>query len=315
MPIIIPQDLPATDILVQENIFVMNDGRASHQDIRPLKIAIVNLMPIKSVTETQLLRMLSNFPVQIHIDLVTTESYQSRNTPEEHLKTFYKSFSEIRHCKYDGMIITGAPVEKMRFGDVSYWDELTEIMDFSIKNVTSTFHICWAGQAAMFYHFGIHNYITDEKVFGVFKHRVRNQRNELMRGFDDVFYAPHSRHAEIIREELESTPELEILADSEEGGVYLVASKDKKLVFCNGHSEYDVGTLRDEYLRDIGKGLDDVKLPLHYFPDDDPRQEPLVTWRSHGHLLYTNWLNYYVYQITPFDLYQSASAGAGETGA
>lgn len=303
MPIIIPHDLPAADILEQENIFVMNDGRASHQDIRPLKIAIVNLMPIKSVTETQLLRMLSNFPVQIHIDLVTTESYQSRNTPEEHLKSFYKSFNQIKDCKYDGMIITGAPVEKMRYGEVSYWDELTEIMDYSIKNVTSTFHICWAGQAAMFYHYGIHNYITEEKVFGVFQHRVRNHCNELMRGFDDVFYAPHSRHAEIIREELENTPELEILADSAEGGIYLVASKDKKLVFCNGHSEYDAGTLRDEYLRDRAKGLADVQLPLNYFPDNDPRQAPLVTWRSHGHLLYTNWLNYYVYQITPYNLY------------
>lgn len=311
MPIIIPQDLPATDILVNENIFVMNDGRASQQDIRPLKIAIVNLMPIKSVTETQLLRMLSNFPVQIHIDLVTTETYQSRNTPEEHLKTFYKSFDEIRHCKYDGMIITGAPVEKMRYGEVSYWDEFTEIMDFSINNVTSTFHICWAGQAAMFHHFGIHNYITDEKVFGVFRHQVRNQRNELMRGFDDVFYAPHSRHAEIIREELENTPELEILADSPEGGIYLVASKDKKLVFCNGHSEYDAGTLRDEYQRDLNKGLTDVKLPLNYFPDDNPDNPPLVTWRSHGHLLYTNWLNYYVYQETPFDLYQSNRRNGG----
>lgn len=201
-------------------------------------------------------------------------------------------------------------MKKMRYSDVSYWHELTEIMDFSIKNVTSTFHICWAGQAAMFYHYGIHNYVTDEKVFGVFKHRVKNNHNELVRGYDDVFYAPHSRHAEIIRDELERSSDLEILADSEDGGIYLVASKDKKLVFCNGHSEYDAWTLKDEYLRDVAKGLTDVRLPLNYFPNNDPKKEPLVTWRSHGHLLYTNWLNYYVYQLTPFDLYTDTIDGS-----
>lgn len=302
MPIIIPQNLPARDVLEKENIFVMNEYRALTQDIRPLKIAIVNLMPNKSVTETQLLRMLSNFPLQIEIDLIYTETYKSKNTPEEHLKTFYKTFSEIKHLKYDGMIITGAPVEKMRFGDVAYWEELKEIMDFSKTNVTSTFHICWAAQAALYHHYRVHNYILDEKLFGVFKHRVNNKRCELLRGYDDEFWVPHSRHTEVYRHEIEAIEELEILAESDEAGIYLVGSRDGKQIFAMGHSEYDAYTLKDEYVRDKQKG-ENIKLPKNYFPDDDPSKEPVVRWKGHGSLLFANWLNYYVYQITPYDLY------------
>lgn len=302
MPIIIPQNLPARDVLVNENIFVMNEYRALHQDIRPLKIAIVNLMPNKSVTETQLLRMLSNFPLQIEIDLIYTETYKSKNTPEEHLKTFYKTFSEIKHLKYDGMIITGAPVEKMRFGDVAYWDELKEIMDFSKTNVTSTFHICWAAQAALYHHYRIHNFILEEKLFGVFKHKVNNKQCELLRGYDDEFWVPHSRHTEVYRHEIEAIEELEILSESDEAGIYLVASRDGKQIFAMGHSEYDSYTLKDEYVRDKEKG-ENIRLPKNYFPEDDPSKDPVVRWKGHGSLLFSNWLNYYVYQITPYDLY------------
>lgn len=302
MPIIIPHNLPARDTLEKENIFVMNEYRAMHQDIRPLKIAILNLMPVKSVTETQLLRMLSNFPLQIEIDLVSTETYQSKNTPEEHLQTFYKTFSDIKHNKYDGMIITGAPVEKMRFGDVAYWEELKEIMDYTVKNVTSTYHICWAAQAALYHHYRIHNYQLPEKMFGVFAHTINNPQNELMRGLDDVFYIPHSRHTEIRKEEILKIPELEILAESEEAGIALLASRDGKQIFAMGHSEYDAYTLKTEYERDVQKG-EFIKIPCNYFPDDDVRREPIVRWRSHGSLLFSNWLNYYVYQLTPYDLY------------
>lgn len=302
MPIIIPQNLPARDVLEKENIFVMNEYRALTQDIRPLKIAIVNLMPNKSVTETQLLRMLSNFPLQIEIDLIYTETYQCKNTPEEHLKTFYKTFSEIKHLKYDGMIITGAPVERMRFGDVAYWEELKEIMNYSKTNVTSTFHICWAAQAALYHHYRVHNYILEEKLFGVFKHRVNNRRCELLRGYDDEFWVPHSRHTEVYRHEIEAIDELEILAESDEAGIYLVASRDGKQIFAMGHSEYDAYTLKDEYVRDLQKG-ENIRMPKNYFPDDDPNKEPVVRWKGHGSLLFANWLNYYVYQITPYDLY------------
>ncbi len=303
MPIIIPQNLPARDVLEKENIFVMNEYRAQHQDIRPLKIAIVNLMPNKSLTETQLLRMLSNFPLQIEIDLIYTETYKSKNTPEEHLQAFYKTFNEIRELKYDGMIITGAPVEKMRFGDVAYWDELKQIMDFSKTNVTSTFHICWAAQAALYHHYRIHNFILEEKLFGVFKHKVNNKHCDLLRGYDDEFWVPHSRHTEVYRHEIEDIPELEILAESEEGGIYLIGSRDGKQIFAMGHSEYDSFTLKDEYARDNQKG-DQIAIPKNYFPNDDPAQEPVVRWKGHGSLLFANWLNYYVYQITPYDLYE-----------
>lgn len=302
MPLIIPQNLPAADILENENIFVMKKSRAIHQDIRPLKIGIVNLMPAKTVTETHLLRMLSNFPLQLEVDLINTESYTPKNTTEEHLKTFYKTFNDIKSEKYDGMIITGAPVEKMRFGDVAYWEEFEKIMDFTVQNVTSTFHICWAAQAALYYHYGIHNYQLDEKLFGVFSHRVNNKKCELLRGSDDEFYVPHSRHTEIRKEDIDKIPELEIISDSLNAGVYLVASKNKKYVFANGHSEYDAFTLKLEYERDLQQNKN-IKLPENYFPNDDPSQDPIVKWRSHGNLLFSNWLNYYVYQTTPYDLY------------
>lgn len=302
MPIIIPQNLPAGDVLEKEKIFVMNEYRAMHQDIRPLKIAIVNLMPNKSLTETQLLRMLSNFPLQIEIDLIYTETYKSKNTPEEHLQAFYKTFSEIKEVKYDGMIITGAPVEKMRFGDVVYWNELKQIMDFSKTNVTSTFHICWAAQAALYHHYRIHNFILEEKLFGVFKHKVNNKHCDLLRGYDDEFWVPHSRHTEVYRHEVEAIAELEILAESETAGIYLIGSRDGKQIFAMGHSEYDSFTLKDEYVRDVQKG-EDIRVPHNYFPGDNPEKDPVVRWKGHGSLLFANWLNYYVYQITPFDLY------------
>lgn len=301
MPIIIPQDLPAREVLEKENIFVMNEERAIHQDIRPLKLAIVNLMPNKTTTETQLLRSLSNFPLQVNIDLVYTESYESQHTPQEHLRSFYKTFKDIKNNKYDGMIITGAPVEKLPFSEVLYWKELTEIMDYTRDNVTSTFHICWAAQAALYHHYGVHNYQLPEKRFGVFKHRVNNCQVELLRGFDEEFYAPHSRHAEICREDVEKIPELDILAESHEGGIYLVASRDGKFIFVNGHSEYEADTLKAEYERDLARG-DRIQLPYNYFPGDDPTRRPLVRWRSHSNLLFANWLNYYVYQVTPYNL-------------
>lgn len=301
MPIIIPQNLPATEILEQENIFVMNAARASHQDIRPLKIAILNLMPIKSVTETQLLRLLSNFSLQIEIDLISTETYSSKNTPQEHLKTFYKTFNDIRNEKYDGMIITGAPVEKLRFGDVVYWNEFKEIMDYTKKNVTSTFHICWAAQAGLYHHYGIHNYVLEDKIFGVFEHWVNNPKTELFRGFDDIFYIPHSRYSEMYRDQIEQRDELEILSESTEGGIYIVASKDGRQIFCNGHAEYDPLTLKHEYERDLTQGLN-TKIPKNYFRKDNPNEDPVVRWRGHGNLLFSNWLNYYVYQKTPYDI-------------
>lgn len=302
MPIIVPQDLPAAETLIKENIFVMNESRAIHQDIRPLRIAIVNLMPNKSVTETQLLRLLSNFPLQLEIYLITTETYQPKNTPPEHLETFYKSFNDIKNEKFDGMIITGAPVEKLRFGDVLYWQEFKELMNYTKDNVTSTFHICWAAQAAMYYHYGIHNYLLDDKLFGVFPHKLNARNYDLVKGFDDEFYVPHSRWTDVKREEILEVPELEIIAESEGAGVYLVASKDGKYIFSTGHSEYDTDSLKGEYERDINKGMN-IEVPINYFPNDDPTKPPLTKWKSHANLLFSNWLNYYVYQVTPYDLY------------
>ncbi|MGR6837331.1 homoserine O-acetyltransferase MetA [Syntrophomonas erecta] len=301
MPIIIPENLPATDTLIKENIFVMNECRAVHQDIRPLRIGIVNLMPNKSTTETQLLRQLSNFPIQMEIELITTASYTSRHTPEDHLKNFYRTFEEVRHTRFDGMIITGAPVEKLRFGDVAYWDELEDIMNYTVDHVTSTLHICWAAQAALYYHYGIHNYLLDKKRFGVYKHHVTNPRCELVRGFDDEFWVPHSRHSENRREDIEKVKDLQILAESDEAGVYLVASRDGRHIFVSGHSEYECDTLWQEYKRDLEKG-ESIQVPCNYFPEDDPARQPLVRWRSHANLLYSNWLNYYVYQMTPYNL-------------
>ncbi|NLT96167.1 MAG: homoserine O-succinyltransferase [Clostridia bacterium] len=301
MPVIIPQDLPATEILQNENIFVMNEQRALSQDIRPLKIAIVNLMPTKIATETQLLRLIGNTPIQVEVELICTETYQSKNTSQEHLLSFYKTFKDIRDKKFDGMIITGAPVEHLEFEEVDYWEELKEIMEFSKKNVYSTFHICWGAQAALYYHYGIPKYPLPEKCFGVFNHQVNNRKCMLVRGFDDEFYAPHSRHTTIRREDIEKVPELEILAESPQAGIYLLATKNGRQVFVTGHSEYDPLTLKAEYDRDVNKGLK-IQIPYNYFPNDDPTQEPLVRWRGHANLLFSNWLNYYVYQETPYDL-------------
>lgn len=301
MPIKIPDNLPAVEILHNENIFVMGEERAYHQDIRPLRIAILNLMPTKIVTETQLLRLLGNSPLQVEIVLLHPKTHTSKNTPEEHLIAFYNTFDEVKDQKFDGLIITGAPVEHLEFEEVNYWDELKQIMDWSVHNVFSTFHICWGAQAGLYHHYGIPKYPLEEKMFGVFPHTVNKKYVKLFRGFDDVFYVPHSRHTEVRREDIEKVPELEILSESEESGIYIVATRDGRQIFVTGHSEYDALTLKTEYDRDIAKGLD-IKIPKNYFPDDDPSKFPVVTWRGHANLLFSNWLNYYVYQETPYDL-------------
>lgn len=304
MPIKIPENLPAMEILQSENIFVMGDDRAFHQDIRPLKIIILNLMPTKEATETQLLRLLANTPLQVEITLLHPETHESQHTSEEHLKAFYHTFSEIRHRRFDGMVITGAPIELLDFEAVNYWEELKEIMDWSTTRVTSTYHICWAAQAGLYHHYGIPKYPLPKKMFGVFPHHADKGSvvgTTLLRGFDDVFYVPHSRHTEIRRSDLENVPELEILAESAESGVYLVATRDGKRIFVTGHAEYDINTLKTEYERDIAKGLPQ-EVPENYFRHNDPSQPPLQTWRSHANLLFSNWLNYYVYQVTPYDL-------------
>jgi homoserine O-succinyltransferase len=302
MPIKIPDNLPAKEILNKENIFVMGESRAFHQDIRPLRIAILNLMPIKHVTETQILRLLGNSPLQVEIVLVHPKTHTSKNTSEEYLATFYRTFDDIKDEKFDGMIITGAPVEHLPFEEVNYWEELKEIMDWKMENVTSTLHICWGAQAGLYHHYGIPKYPLPEKMFGIFPHTISKQGVTLLRGFDDVFYAPHSRHTENRREDIEKVPELEILSESEEAGVYIVATKDGRQIFITGHSEYDLLTLQEEYERDRRQGLT-VSMPKHYYPDDDPTKKPMQTWRSHANLLFSNWLNYYVYQETPYDLY------------
>lgn len=301
MPIKIPDSLPATQQLRNENIFVMSEKKAMHQDIRPLKIAIVNLMPTKITTETQLLRLLSNSPLQIEIDLLKMQSHTSKNTPDNHLKTFYKNFSDIKDSKYDGMIITGAPVENLDFSDVDYWGELEEIMDWTTTHVTSTLHICWAAQAGLFYHYGIPKYSLDRKCSGVFKHKVIRKTAKIVRGFDSEFYAPHSRYTEVRKEDIKKIKDLEILAESDEAGVYIVFSKGGRRIFVTGHSEYDATTLAEEYQRDLAKGIN-PQIPAHYFPDDNPSKPPIVRWRSHANLLFSNWLNYFVYQITPYDI-------------
>lgn len=301
MPIVIPDQLPAKEILQAENIFVMNETRAIHQDIRSLRIAILNLMPTKIATETQLLRLLGNTPLQVEVTLVRTNSHTSKNTPEEHLLNFYQTFSEIRNQKFDGLIITGAPVEHLPFEEVDYWEELTEIMDWGLTNVFSLFYICWAAQAALYHQFGIPKYPLPAKMFGVFPHHILENHVKLLRGFDDVVYAPHSRHTEIRREDIEKVPQLRILLESEEAGVYLVATRDGRQIFVTGHSEYDPLTLKNEYDRDVAAGLP-IHVPVNYYPQNDPSRAPLVTWRSHAHLLFANWINYYVYQETPYDL-------------
>jgi homoserine O-succinyltransferase len=301
MPIKIPNKLPATQVLQNENIFVMTETRAIKQDIRPLQIAILNLMPTKIVTETQLARLLGNTPLQVEIELVQTSTHQAKNTSREHMLAFYKTFDQIKHRKFDGLLITGAPVEQMPFEEVEYWDELCGIMEWSKTNVYSTFHICWGAQAGLYYHYGVPKYQLEEKLFGVFKHKVEYKNSILMRGFDEEFMVPHSRHTTVRREDLEKVPELKILASSEKAGVYAAATAGGRQVFITGHSEYDRDTLKSEYLRDVNAGLK-IKVPENYFPGDDPEKEPVVTWRSHANLLYSNWLNYCVYQTTPYDL-------------
>lgn len=303
MPIKIPDALPARHVLENENVFVIGETRALHQDIRPLRILILNLMPLKIATETHLLRALSNSPLQVEVDFLMTSSHVSKNTPREHLFAFYKVFDEVRSNKYDGMIITGAPVELLDFEEVNYWPELTEIMDWSKTNVTSTFHICWGAQAGLFHHFGIKKYPLEKKMFGIFKHTVEQPEEPLMRGFNDLYHAPHSRYTEVKENDILEHPDLVLLSKSEKAGVYMVMSKDRRQIFVTGHSEYDASTLKEEYDRDVAKGLD-IAIPDNYFPDDNPENEPLVLWRSHASLLYSNWLNYYVYQATPFQLEQ-----------
>ena len=301
MPIKIPDALPAKEILSNENIFVMGEDRAIHQDIRPLKIGILNLMPTKIATETQLLRLLGNSALQVEITLLRTQTYQSKNTPEEHLLNFYQTFEQVKDEKYDGFIITGAPVEQMAFEEVDYWEELETILDWSRTHVYSTFHICWGAQAGLYHRYGIPKYPLPAKQFGVFPHQIKRKNVKLLRGFDDLFYVPHSRHTEIRRPDIIKVPELEILAESEEAGVYIVASLDGRQIYVTGHSEYDPFTLKNEYERDVKLGLP-ITVPKNYYPGDDPATAPLVRWRGHANLLYVNWLNYYVYQETPFNL-------------
>ena len=302
MPIRVQNDLPVKEILEQENIFVMDEHRAMHQDIRPIKIGLLNLMPLKEDTELQILRSLSNTPLQVDVVFVNVSSHKSKNTSTSHLNKFYVSFEEIKDQRFDGFINTGAPVEQMPFEEVDYWEELKEIMEWTKTHVTSTMHLCWGAQAGLYYHYGIEKVQLDEKVFGVFEHRVKNRKTPLVRGFDDVFYAPHSRHTTVPTEAIESKEQLIILAESEEAGVFLTMSLDGKQIFVMGHPEYDRVTLNNEYMRDKNKGLE-IALPKNYYPDDNFENRPLLTWRSHANNLYTNWVNYYVYQVTPYDLY------------
>ncbi|MBO4941271.1 MAG: homoserine O-succinyltransferase [Clostridia bacterium] len=303
MPIKVSDSLPAIETLNNENIFVITETRALTQDIRPLEIAVLNLMPTKIATETQLLRVLGNTPLQINVQFINTKTHVSKNTSTSHIETFYKTFDDIKDSKFDGLIITGAPVETMDFEDVDYWKELCEIMEWSKTNVTSTFHICWGAQAALYYHYGVPKYPMDKKVFGIFEHTVSPGKKHkiLLRGFDDTFFVPHSRHTEVRKEDIDKIPALEILAESNDAGVYIITDKNERRFFITGHSEYDADTLKTEYLRDVNKGLD-IDVPKNYFPNDDSTKEPMVKWRSHANLLYSNWLNYFVYQTTPYDI-------------
>ncbi len=301
MPIRIPDALPAFETLETENIFVMSEHRANTQDIRPLKIAILNLMPTKIVTETQLLRLLSNTPLQVEITFLKTQTYTPKHTPQEHLESFYRSFDDVKDSYFDGLIITGAPIEDKEFEDVQYWDEICKIFEWADKKIYSCFYICWASLAAMYYYYGIEKYALPEKLSGVYRHKVKMPSHPLVRGFDQYFYAPHSRNYSVHKRDIEACPELDILASSEKTGVYIASSHDMRKIFVTGHSEYDFDTLRNEYIRDCEKGLN-PSIPENYFPFDDPEREPVNVWRSHAHLLYSNWLNYFVYQRTPFDL-------------
>ncbi len=301
MPIKIPNALPATQTLINENIFVMTETRALTQDIRPLRVAVLNLMPTKIATETQLARLLGNTPLQVEFELLNTSSHKAKNTDESHMLAFYKTFDDVKDCKFDGLIITGAPVEQMEFEQVEYWDELCAVMEWSKTNVHSTFHICWGAQAGLYYHYGIKKYPLEKKLFGVFPHTVERRSSMLLRGFDDEFMVPHSRHTTVRREDIETVPELKILASSPEAGVYAISTEGGRQIFITGHSEYDRDTLKNEYLRDKNAGLP-IDVPKNYFPNDDDTLEPRVTWRGHANLIYSNWLNYYVYQTTPYDI-------------
>ena len=301
MPVRVPVLLPAVEVLRSENIFVIDEQRASSQDIRPLRIAILNLMPLKIMTETDLLRLISNTPLQIELDFIDTDSHVSKNTPREHIETFYKKFDDIKHNNYDGLIITGAPVEKVAFEDVDYWQELTEIFDWAKKHVTSTLYICWAALAGLYHHYGVPKYVLDRKISGVFKHHIDDELNPIFRGFDDVFYVPHSRYSEVRREDIEKIDGLKIIAESDESGIYMVMARGGREFFITGHSEYSPGTLDFEYHRDLEKGINPA-IPANYYLNDDPTQQPIVRWRSHANLLFSNWLNYFVYQETPYDI-------------
>jgi homoserine O-succinyltransferase len=301
MPVKIPTTLPARATLERENIFIMDEDRALRQDIRPLRVAILNLMPTKIATETQLLRLLSNSALQVEVTLLHTATYESKNTDAAHLLNHYYTFDDVRDQKFDGLIVTGAPIEQMPFEEVEYWDELTHILDWAETNVESIFHICWGAQAALYHRYGIQKYDLPHKMFGVFEHRLINRTSKLLRGFDDIFLAPHSRHTEIRRADIDQVNDLDILAESKDAGVYIVASKDRRHLYITGHSEYDPLTLKAEYDRDINKGLP-INVPKNYYPNDDPTQPPNVRWRGHANLLYSNWLNYHVYQVTPYDV-------------
>lgn len=313
MPIRIPDALPATQALEQENIFVMTEYRALHQDIRPLHVLILNLMPTKIATETQIMRKLSNTPLQIEVELLRTQSHNAKNVSAQHLETFYRTFKDIEHEHFDGLIITGAPVEQLDFQDVDYWPELERIMDWSTTNVHSTLHICWGAQAGLYHHYGIDKHELSAKLSGVYKHRLIKKSSPLVRGFDDVFYAVHSRYTGVDIADVEANPDLEIVAVSDEAGLYIVKSADSRRFFVFGHPEYDADTLKLEYERDMAKGIN-PQIPVNYFPNDDPTQEPLNTWCSQAQLLYTNWLNYYVYQTTPYDIRRAGRAARAKAG-
>ena len=301
MPIRVQNDLPVKEILEQENIFVMDEHRATHQDIRPIRIGLLNLMPLKEDTELQILRSMSNTPLQIDVVFINVSSHESKNTSTSHLNKFYLPFKEVKDQKFDGFIITGAPVEQMPFEEVDYWEELTEIMEWTKTNVTSTLHLCWGAQAALYYHYGIDKVPLEKKLFGVFSHRVLNRKIPLVRGFDDVFLAPHSRHTDVPADKIRADGRITILAESEKAGAFLSMARDGRQIFVMGHPEYDRVTLDGEYKRDLAKGLP-IEMPENYYPDDDPQKKPLLSWRAHGNNLYTNWLNYYVYQVTPYNM-------------
>lgn len=308
MPVTLPDNLPAIEILEKENIFVMTQLRAKEQDIRPLKVLILNLMPIKIAAETDLVRLLSNTPLQIEVDFLKLTTHQSKNTPVEHMEAFYKEFSDVSQSNYDGLIVTGAPVELMDFEEVSYWPEVSAVFNWARNHVTSTFYICWAAQAALYNSYGVPKYLMDEKIFGVFKHTINDRTFPLFRGFDDEFYAPHSRHTEIHRGDIEKHPDLEIVAESDEAGIYIVVGRGGREFYVTGHSEYSLYTLHNEYVRDLERDLP-INIPKHYYKQDNPDLKPISRWTGHGNLLFNNWINYYLYQETPFDLSQIKQLG------